>query len=81
LAISAAPAAIPVNPNNPAIIAITKKTAAQRSMNNPLLRDISRDYASALATAVKKWFWDVPSQVQPREGLSFFGQFIFSESK
>jgi hypothetical protein len=20
-------------------------------------------------TAIKKWFWDVPSQVQPREGL------------
>jgi hypothetical protein len=72
---------MPVNPNNPAIIAITKKTIAQRSMIIPLLRDISRNYAAALATAVKKWFWDVPSQVQPREGLSFFGQFIFSESK
>jgi hypothetical protein len=45
---------MPVNPNNPAIIAITKKTAAQRSMINPLLRDIGRDYASALATAIKK---------------------------
>jgi hypothetical protein len=50
-------------------------------MINPLLGDIGRDYASALATAIKKWFWDVPSQVQPREGLSFFGQFIFSASK
>jgi len=48
---------MPVNPNNPAIIAITKKTIAQRSMIIPLLRDISRNYAAALATAVKKWFW------------------------
>jgi hypothetical protein len=45
-----------VNPNTPEIIAITKKTNAQRSMVNPLLRDIGRDYASDLATAIKNGF-------------------------
>jgi hypothetical protein len=45
-----------VNPNTPAIIAITKKTNAQRSMTNPLLRDIGRDYASASVTASKNGF-------------------------
>jgi hypothetical protein len=72
---------MPVNPNNPEIIAMIKKTIAQRSMIIPLLRDISRNYAAASATAVKRWFWDVPSQVQPREGLPCFSQMIFRESK
>ncbi len=56
---------MPVNPNNPAIIAIKKKTIAQRSMIIPLLRDISWDYAATLATPVPKWFLEplCPSKI------------------
>jgi hypothetical protein len=40
---------------------------------------MTRDYAAASATAVKKWFLEVPTKVQSREGLSCFGQNIFRE--
>jgi hypothetical protein len=38
---------------------------------------MTRDYAAASATAVKKWFLEVPTKVQSRDGLSGFGQNIF----
>jgi hypothetical protein len=41
LAISLAVPAIPPNPNTPAIIAITKKTSAQYSMNSSLIVSVS----------------------------------------
>jgi hypothetical protein len=72
---------MPVNPNNPATIAITKKTSAQRSIIIPLLRDISRNYATALATTVKKWFWEVPSGFKPENASPASANSSFSESK
>jgi hypothetical protein len=34
---------------------------------------------SGLTIAVKKWFWDLPPQVQSRKGFSFFGQIVLWE--
>jgi len=41
-----------------------------------IISDFIRDYAAALATAVKKWCWDFASRVKP-EKFPLFGSSLF----